>query len=152
MHEALDGLIMYHHDDGRVATIVPDEMQQELVDWQHKNLCHVGSQKIFSVLKKRFHFKRMRQTCKHVTEMCALCNLLKARKRLTHKHFRPKLFCTPRTAYGADYYSVVQNKQVYNNILGIIDLADGHLVLAPVKAPALFFCAALRMEDNALPG
>ena len=51
-----------------------------------------------------------------------------------HKHFRPKLFCTPRTAYGADYYGVgKKNSKGYNNILGIIDLATGHLVLQAVK-------------------
>ena len=71
--------------------------------------------------------------CKLVTEMCPLCNLLKARARHAHKHFRPKMFCTPRTAYGVDYYGVVRNKQGYDNILGIIDLSDGHLVLKAVK-------------------
>ena len=65
--------------------------------------------------------------------------------KLTHRHFRPKLFCTPHTSYGADYYGVKQNKQGYNNILGIIDLCNGNLVLhaakhrtAAVTAHALF--------------
>ena len=75
----------------------------------------------------------MRKTCRYVVERCALCNLLKARMRLAHKHFRPKLFCTPRTSYGADYYSVAINKQGYCQILGIIDLATGNLVLKAVK-------------------
>ena len=49
-------------------------------------------------------------------------------------HFRPKLFCTPRTSHGADYYGVgKKNSKGYNNILGIIDLATGHLVLQAVK-------------------
>ena len=43
------------------------------------------------------------------------------------------LFCQPRTFYGADYYSVKQNKHGYNHILGIIDLATGNLVLRAVK-------------------
>ena len=135
MHEcATDGLIMYEEFEGApLKTVVPDDMQQALVEWKHKNLCHVGYQKVFSVLKQRFHFNRMRQMCKLVTEMCPLCNLLKARARHAHKHFRPKMFCTPRTAYGVDYYGVVQNKQGYDNILGIIDLSDGHLVLKAVK-------------------
>ena len=135
LHECVtDGLLMY--DDpksGQLKTIVPPEMQEELVKWQHKTLLHVGSQKIFSTLKKRFHFRRMRQMCRLVTEMCPLCNLLKARMRHAHKHFRAKQFCTPRTSYGADYYPVKQNKEGYNNILGIIDLSNGHLVLSAVK-------------------
>ncbi len=71
--------------------------------------------------------------CKHVTQDCALYNLLKARRNLAHRHFRPKLFCTPRTSYGADYYGVKQNKAGYNNVLGIIDLASGNLILNAVK-------------------
>jgi len=115
-------------------TIVPQPLQIPLVKYQHASMCHVGFQKIHTVLKQRFHWKNMRRTCKHVNDTCALCNLLKARMKHAHKHFRPKLFCTPRTAYGADYYGVLQNKQGYNNILGIIDLSNGHLVLKPLKS------------------
>ena len=116
LHECVtDGLLMY--DDpksGLLKTIVPPEMQEDLVKWQHKILLHVGSQKVFSTLKKRFHFRRMRQTCRLVNDLCPLCNLLKARMRHAHKHFRAKQFCTPRTSYGADYYPVRQNKEGYN--------------------------------------
>ena len=115
-------------------TIVPDPLQIPLVKYQHASMCHVGTQKIHTALKQRFHWKNMRRTCKHVNDTCALCNLLKARMKHAHKHFRPKLFCTPRTSYGADYYGVLQNKQGYNNILGIIDLSNGHLILKPLKS------------------
>ena len=65
---------------------------------------------------------------------CRLCAVLKAKRRLAHKHFRAKLFCTPRTSYGADYYGVRMNQQGYCTILGIIDLATGNLVLKAAKA------------------
>ena len=53
----------------------------------------------------------------------------------THKHFRPKLFCTPLTDYGADYYEAGKknSSKGYNNILDIIDLATDHLVLHVVN-------------------
>ena len=75
----------------------------------------------------------MWKRCQEVVDDCALCNLLKARMNQAHKHFRAKLYCEPRTSYGADYYSVKQNKHGYNNVLGIIDLATGNLVLRAVK-------------------
>ena len=141
VYEAPDGLLVYEEDPGPksptrlpLRTIVPDSMTIDLARWQHKNLCHAGAQKLLSVLKRRFYWKGMRKTCEHVTRQCALCNLLKARMKLAHKHFRPKLYCKPRTAYGADYYAVKQNKEGYNNILGIIDLATGFLSLNAVKA------------------
>ena len=90
--------------------------------------------KILNVLKKRFHFAHMhKKVCHEVVNECALCNLLKARMKHAHKHFRAKLSVTPRTSYGAYYYGVKENKAGYNNVLDIIDLATGHLVLRAVK-------------------
>ena len=66
--------------------------------------------------------------------MCSLQSAKSKNETSTHKYFRPKLFCTPRTAYGADYYGVLQNKYGFNNILGIIDLSNGHLVLKALKS------------------
>ena len=135
MFEAPDGLLVFQEEEGGpLKTIVPPALQIPLVESQHKAMCHVGSQKVFTVLKRSFHWKNMRRTCRHVNDVCALCNLLKARMKHAHKHFRPKLFCTPRTAYGADYYGVgVKNSKGYNNILGIIDLTTGNLVLRALK-------------------
>ena len=133
--EAQDGLLVFQEEEGApLKTIVPPALQIPLVERQHKAMCHVGSQKVFTNLKRSFHWKNMRRTCRYVNDNCALCNLLKARMKHAHKHFRPKLFCTPRTAYGADYYGVGRkNSKGYNNILGIIDLATGHLVLRALK-------------------
>jgi len=102
--------------------------------------------RVYNALKKRFHFHDMRKLCFEVVSDCALCNLLKARMKHAHKHFRAKLATTPRTSYGADYYGVKKNKLGYDNVLGIIDLATGHLVLkavqgrnAPNTAHTLFY-------------
>ena len=132
--QAQDGLLVFQEEEGApLKTIVPPSLQIPLVERKHKAMCHVGSQKVFTALKRSFHWKNMRRTCRHVNDQCALCNLLKARMKHAHKHFRPKIFCTPRTAYGADYYGVNKNKEGYNNILGIIDLATGNLILEAVK-------------------
>jgi hypothetical protein len=135
VYEAQDGLLVFQEEEGApLKTIVPSALQIPLVERKHKAMCHVGSQKVFTVLKRSFHWKNMRRTCRHVNDMCALCNLLKARIKHAHKHFRPKIFCTPRTAYGADYFGVgKKSSKGYNNILGIIDLATGHLVLRALK-------------------
>jgi len=134
VYTAPDGLLVVEMPKGTpIRTIVPSALQIPLVTWQHRNVCHVGYQKVLSILKKKFFWKNMRRTCKHVTDDCALCNLLKARFKMAHKHFRAKLFCTPRTAYGADYYAVKANKQGYCQILGMIDLSIGYLSLSALK-------------------
>ena len=131
---AQDGLIVYHDpDQGAYRTVVPESLQTPLIQWKHKHMCHMSAGKIYNSLSKSFHFHNMRKKCKQVVDDCALCNLLKARMKHAHKHFRAKLYCTPRTSYGADYYSVRKNKLGYDNILGIIDLATGNLVLRAVQ-------------------
>ena len=132
--EVQDGLLVMEPKEGDpYLTIVPKALQKPLIKWTHYRMCHMSAGKVFNVLKKRFHFKHMFKLCHEVVAECALCNLLKARMKHAHKHFRAKLAVEPRTSYGADYYSVKKNKLGYNNVLGIIDLATGNLVLRAVK-------------------
>lgn len=131
---AQDGLLMYQSpEENMFRTVVPEPLQIPLIQWKHKHMCHMSAKKVLNSLKQRFYFKSMHRKCKEVVDACALCNLLKARMKHAHGHFRAKLHCTPRTSYGADYYSVKKNKLGYDNILGIIDLATGNLVLRAVK-------------------
>ena len=142
-----DGLLVYQPtDEDTMRTIVPAPLQRPLIKWMHHNMCHMSAGKVYNVLKKRYHFHDMNKVCHQVVADCALCNLLKARMKHAHKHFRAKLSMTPRTSYGADYYGVNKNKLGYDNVLGIIDLATGHLVLravqgrnAPNTAHTLFY-------------
>ena len=129
-----DGLLVYQQADGEpLRTVVPPPLQKELIEWKHHSMCHMSAKKLYNVLKKTYYFQNMNKICHEVVGDCALCNLLKTRKRHAHRHFRAKLSMTPRTSYGADYYSVKKNKLDYNNILGIIDLSTGNLVLRAVK-------------------
>ena len=129
-----DGLLVFQADpDAPMRTVVPQALQEPLIRYTHHNMCHMSAGKVYNVLKKSFFFKNMWTLCKQVIADCALCNLLKARARHAHQHFRAKLSVQPRTSYGADYYAVKMNKLGFNNILGIIDLATGNLVLRAVR-------------------
>jgi transposase InsO family protein len=97
-------------------------------------MCHVGWNKVYKALKKQFHWENMHTMVKKEVLSCRLCALLKAKMSLAHKHFRAKLFCTPRTSYGADYYGVRMNEDGFCAILGIIDLATGDLILRAAKS------------------
>ena len=96
-------------------------------------MCHMTHKKVYRELAKRFFWKGMHKMCKEICGACELCALLKAKMNLAHKHFSAKLFCTPRTSYGSDYYGVRKNSLGYCQVLGIIDLATGDLVLKASK-------------------
>ena len=71
----------------------------------------------------------MSSQIREVVSKCAGCNLLNAQRNLAHKHFRAKLFCTPRTTYAMDFHGLFKTKSGYDNVLGIIDLATKYLIL-----------------------
>ena len=129
-----DGLWFVFGQDRTPRTIVPRALQGPLVRWKHHAMCHLGWLKVYNALAKSFYWEGMRSHVQKEVLSCRLCAILKAKRRLAHKHFRAKLFCTPRTSYGADYYGVRMNQQGYCTILGIIDLATGNLVLKAAKA------------------
>ena len=129
-----DGLWFVYGEDRLPRTIVPRALQIPLIKWKHHAMCHIGWKKVYNALAKQFHWENMQTMVKKEVLSCHLCDVLKGRMRLAHKHFRIKLFCTPRTSYGSDYYGVKMNDQGYCAILGIIDLATGHLVLRASKS------------------
>ena len=133
-HTAPDGLCYIKRDDGPNRIIVPRTLQIPLVKWKHYNMCHAGPKKVYNQLAKRYYWKGMSTMCHKLCNDCRLCAILKQRMNLAHKHFRAKLFCTPRTAYGADYYGVRKNAKGFCQILGIIDLSTGNLVLKAGKS------------------
>ena len=112
--------------------IVPPDKRESFITWAHKVYFHAGGAKVYNRLNSNYYWKGMRKQCLKVCASCALCNLLKAKRNMAHRHFRAKLHSTPRTSYAMDYYGVKSNQDKFNNILGIIDLATGYLVLQPV--------------------
>ena len=65
----------------------------------------------------------MKRDIRKIVTECATCQLLKAKRARAHRHFRAKIFRTPRTSWGCDYYGVAESKKKFNNILGAVDLA-----------------------------
>ena len=129
-----DGLRYYReNDDSPSRIIVPVEYQTPLIVWHHRHLCHMAPGKLWNHLRKRYHWHYMLASIKKIVNGCRLCNVLKKRHNLAHKHFRAKLEQTPRTSYGADFISVQKTKHGFTQILGIIDLSTGNLVLRALR-------------------
>ena len=123
LRRASDGLLLFTPTPTQTLTIVPEKHVKELVLWQHRKLCHAGQAKVYAALKKHWHWPDMKKDIRAIVTDCAPCQLLKAKRARAHTHFRSKVFCTPRTSWGCDFYGVEASKKKFNNILGIIDLA-----------------------------
>ena len=138
-----DGFKLYMPDSENTLALVPEMYVRELVEWQHRQLCHGGHNKVYNALKKHWHWPDLKKDIRRIVTACAACQLLKAKRARAHRHFRAKIFCTPRTSWGMDFYGVAESKNGYNNILGAIDLATAESRLFACKrrtAPILTDC------------
>ena len=128
-----DGLKLFKPNPDTTLAIVPTRYKKELILWQHHQLCHGGHNKVYRALKHHWHWPGMKADVRKIVTNCAACQLLKAKRARAHRHFRSKVFCTPRTSWGCDFYGVASSKAKYNNILGAIDLATAECRLFACK-------------------
>ena len=113
--------------------LVPEKYRTELINWQHLQLCHAGDIKVYNALKEHWYWPDLKKQTRTVVRNCAACQLLKAKRARAHRHFRAKVFCTPRTSWGCDFYGVAKSTSGHNNILGAIDLATAECRLFACK-------------------
>jgi hypothetical protein len=128
-----DGFKMYKPDVETELVVVPPSKAKELTMWQHERMCHAGQAKVATEIARHFHWPDLRKNVREWVTRCPSCQLLKAKRRRAHSHFRAKPEHKPRTAYAMDFYGVGQSVNGYKYILGIIDLATSELSLFPTK-------------------
>ena len=119
-----DGFITFDITEDKTAALVPESCRSKLIIWKHQILCHAGDSKVYKALRQHWYWPDMKRQTRSVVRNCAACQLLKAKRARAHRHFRAKVFCTPRTSWGCDFYGVAKSAAGYNNILGAIDLAS----------------------------
>ena len=128
-----DGFITFDLTKDDTVALVPKEYRSRLITWQHQLLCHAGDIKVYNALKKHWYWPTIKKQTRTVVRNCAACQLLKAKRARAHRHFRAKVFCTPRTSWGCDFYGVAESSSGHNNILGAIDLATSECRLFACK-------------------
>ena len=111
--------------------MIPPVYAEKLVKWQHRQMCHASYTKVYAALKECFHWPAMKTDTRKWIQACPHCQLLKAKRKKVHSHFRANPEHTPRTAYAMDFYTIPESKMGYKHILGIIDLATSELTLCP---------------------
>jgi len=138
-----DGFLLFKPDEETTLALVPTDKREELTVRQHHDLCHAGYNKVYRALVKHWHWPTMKKDIRSIVTNCAPCQLLKAKRMRAHRHFRAKVFCTPRTIWGCDFYGVAKSKRGYCNILGAIDLATAEIRLFACRkrtAPVVTDC------------
>ena len=130
---ASDGFVTFTLTKDSTVALVPKKYRTQLINWQHLQLCHAGDIKVHNALKQHWYWPDLKKDTRTVVRNCAACQLLKAKRARAHRHFRAKVFCTPRTSWGCDFYGVAESTSGHNNILGAIDLATAECRLFACK-------------------
>jgi transposase InsO family protein len=138
-----DGFVTFTLPNDITVALVPEEYRSKLIIWQHQQLCHSGDIKVYNTLKKHWYWPDLKKQTRTVVRDCAACQLLKAKRARAHRHFRAKVFCTPRTSWGCDFYGVGKSDSGHNNVLGAMDFATATCRLFATKcreAPVVQNC------------
>ena len=122
------GLTMYDPVDGP-RIYVPIQRRRHLYEFAHNAKNHMGAAITYSELKKSYYWPTMRKDVHTWYSECGRCNLLKAKRNLTHASSRGISGEAPRKRWAMDFHGVgTEGRKA--NILGAIDLDSLHVELA----------------------
>ena len=97
-------------------------------------MLHAGAAKVYTKMKKSYHWVGMRKCIIAMCNDCGSCAILNAKRLHAHKHFRAKVYEGPRTVWAFDYHGVAKSTEGYREILVGIDLATAEIRLFATKS------------------
>ena len=122
------GLTTYTPDD-MPRIYVPVNRRRPLYEFQHNHINHMATLKTFNELAKTYFWPHMKRDVRKWYSQCTRCELLKAKRNLTHSRYSGASGEAPRKRYAMDYHGVgATNAKA--NVLGAIDLDSFHIELA----------------------
>ena len=74
----------------KIVVIVPDNYTETLVNFMHKELCHLGSKKTESYMKDFFYWPNMNQNIKEIINKCQICAKRKIEQGRTKEILLPR--------------------------------------------------------------
>jgi len=75
--------------DSKEKIIVPQVLQQSMVDWYHYSLCHPGENRTELTIKQHFNWTNMKKDIQRTIKKCHVCQLTK-KTRKKYGHLPPK--------------------------------------------------------------
>lgn len=81
------GLKMYDQADGP-RIYVPIPRRRSLFDFVYRAVNHMAANITFNELRKSYFWPTMRKDCREWYALCPHCNLLKAKRNITHAQSR----------------------------------------------------------------
>ena len=126
--------LFYLTNDGKYLFIPPKLKRNEIVIDMHKELCHIGFEKLFDKLRQVYFWPKMRFDIKKVTNSCKNCAFTKLND-CGVTPLQPSIVSFPFQRIGIDIAGPLPtSKNGFKYILGVIDYFSKYPMLVPLKS------------------
>ena len=73
----VDGVLHYNSINNRKVVVIPKSIVDELIRCIHEEIGHFGRYKVYSLVKQRYFFNKMKKTISRVLRECEICQKTK---------------------------------------------------------------------------
>jgi transposase InsO family protein len=115
------------------SIIVPQELQELLVRDTHARMQHLGSAKVFAILKRSYFWPNMKRDTRKILENCPECEVNKARQNTAHALFHANPVHAPRARWCMDFQGQGTAITGETEVFALIDPTSRYVVVIPLR-------------------
>ncbi len=115
------------------SIIVPKAVQEQLVRDTHARMQHLGSAKVFAILKRSYFWPDMKKGTRKILENCPECEVNKARQHTAHALFHANSVHAPRARWCMDFQGQGTAITGETEVLALIDPTSRYVVVIPLR-------------------
>jgi transposase InsO family protein len=113
--------------------IVPTAYRETLTRDVHSRMFHLGSAKVFAMLKQSYFWPTMKTDVRKILADCPECELNKARQQTAHGLFSAMPVQAPRARWCMDFQGQGHSLTGETEALALIDPTSRYVVVIPLK-------------------
>ncbi len=119
--------------DSTPTIIVPPSYREALTRDVHARMFHLGSAKVFAMLKQSYFWPTMKTDVRKILADCPECELNKARQHTAHGLFSAMPVQAPRARWCMDFQGQGHSLTGETEVLALIDPTSRYVVVIPLK-------------------
>jgi hypothetical protein len=119
--------------DATPSIIVPKPCQELLVRDTHARMQHLGSAKVYAILKRSYFWPEMKKDTRRMLENCPEREVNKARQNTTYALFHATPVHAPRARWCMDFQGQGTVTTGETEVLALIDPTSRYVVVIPLR-------------------
>ena len=129
----LEGLLFYNHKNNEEIPIMPTKWIIDMVTDIHNDFNHLGSAKLWLMMKTMYWHPRMRELINEICRTCPLCQIMKAYTSIKTPPLHKVVTQRPFDLVCMDVLTLPKTHRGNNYVLVLADHCSKFLVTFPMK-------------------